>query len=71
MKETERPQVKQVIVRKEDVSQRMEETWNTSHINIKQKLQVIQRSSDFCLEKYVLVWLVSFKEKGLVFAFRF
>ncbi|XP_060798793.1 anillin isoform X2 [Neoarius graeffei] len=41
VKETERPQVKQVIVRKEDVSQRMEETQNTSHINIKQKMQIL------------------------------
>ncbi|XP_060753432.1 anillin isoform X3 [Tachysurus vachellii] len=39
MKETERPQVKQVIVRKEDVSQRLEEPCNASHISIKQKMQ--------------------------------
>ncbi|KAK3511983.1 hypothetical protein QTP70_027648 [Hemibagrus guttatus] len=41
IKETERPQVKQVIVRKEDVSQRMEEPQNASHISIKQKMQVL------------------------------
>ncbi|MCJ8746256.1 hypothetical protein PDJAM_G00139690 [Pangasius djambal] len=41
VKETERPEVKQVIVRKEDVSQRMEESRNTSHISIKQKMQVL------------------------------
>ncbi|XP_026785707.3 anillin isoform X2 [Pangasianodon hypophthalmus] len=41
VKETERPEVKQVIVRKEDVSQRMEEPRNTSHTSIKQKMQVL------------------------------
>ncbi|XP_027031407.2 anillin isoform X5 [Tachysurus fulvidraco] len=41
MKETERPQVKQVIVRKEDVSQRLEEPHNASHISIKQKMQAL------------------------------
>ncbi|KAM9493652.1 anillin isoform 2-T2 [Clarias gariepinus] len=41
VKETERPEVKQVIVRKEDVSQRMEEPRHTSHVNIKQKMQVL------------------------------
>ncbi|XP_053469226.1 anillin isoform X4 [Ictalurus furcatus] len=41
VKETERPQVKQVIVRKEDMAQRMEEPRNTSHISIKQKMQAL------------------------------
>ncbi|XP_047006431.1 anillin isoform X7 [Ictalurus punctatus] len=41
VKETERPQVKQVIVRKEDMSQRTEEPRNTSHISIKQKMQAL------------------------------
>ncbi|KAF5908547.1 anillin isoform X2 [Clarias magur] len=41
VKETERPEVKQVIVRKEDVSQRMEDPRHTSHVNIKQKMQVL------------------------------
>lgn len=38
--ESERPHVKQVIVRKEDVSQRMEANGSLSHINIKQKMKV-------------------------------
>ncbi|TSK31433.1 Anillin [Bagarius yarrelli] len=41
VKETERPQVKQVIVRKEDVSRKTEETRNTGHISIKQKMQLL------------------------------
>lgn len=44
VKETERPQVKQVIVRKEDVSQRSEEPQNVTHISIKQKMQVSQKN---------------------------
>lgn len=38
--ESERPHVKQVIVRKEDVTQRMEAIGSPSHINIKQKMKV-------------------------------
>lgn len=38
--ESERPHVKQVIVRKEDVSQKMEANGSSSHINIKQKMKV-------------------------------
>ncbi|XP_036422275.1 anillin isoform X2 [Colossoma macropomum] len=41
VKETERPQVKQVIVRKEDVSKRVEESQSPSHISIKQKMQIL------------------------------
>ncbi|XDV34761.1 hypothetical protein PO909_004889 [Leuciscus waleckii] len=39
--ESERPHVKQVIVRKEDVSQRMEMNGSPSHINIKQKMKML------------------------------
>uniref|UniRef100_A0A8C2BZ53 Anillin n=1 Tax=Cyprinus carpio TaxID=7962 RepID=A0A8C2BZ53_CYPCA len=39
--ESERPHVKQVIVRKEDVSQRMETNRSPSHINIKQKMKIL------------------------------
>uniref|UniRef100_A0A673LH71 Anillin n=1 Tax=Sinocyclocheilus rhinocerous TaxID=307959 RepID=A0A673LH71_9TELE len=39
--ESERPHVKQVIVRKEDVSQRMETNGSPSHINIKQKMKML------------------------------
>uniref|UniRef100_A0A8C2JPN1 Anillin n=1 Tax=Cyprinus carpio TaxID=7962 RepID=A0A8C2JPN1_CYPCA len=39
--ESERPHVKQVIVRKEDVSQRMETSGSSSHINIKQKIKML------------------------------
>uniref|UniRef100_A0A673K0E7 Anillin n=1 Tax=Sinocyclocheilus rhinocerous TaxID=307959 RepID=A0A673K0E7_9TELE len=39
--ESERPHVKQVIVRKEDVSQRMETNGSSSHINIKQKMKTL------------------------------
>ncbi|XP_067282075.1 anillin isoform X2 [Pseudorasbora parva] len=39
--ESERPHVKQVIVRKEDVSQRMEMNGGTSHSNIKQKMKML------------------------------
>ncbi|ROK35852.1 Anillin [Anabarilius grahami] len=39
--ESERPHVKQVIVRKEDVSQRMEANGSSSHINIKQKMKML------------------------------
>ncbi|XP_030644349.1 anillin [Chanos chanos] len=41
LKETERPHVKQVIVRKEDVSQRMEDPRNPSHISIKQRMKFL------------------------------
>ena len=40
MKETERPDVKQVIVRKEDVSHRAEEPQGSSLFSIKQKMKV-------------------------------
>lgn len=40
VKEVERPNVKQVIVRKEDVSHRAEEPRGSSHFNIKQKMKV-------------------------------
>ncbi|XP_057211533.1 anillin isoform X2 [Triplophysa rosa] len=39
--ESERPHVKQVIVRKEDVTQRMEAIGSPSHINIKQKMKML------------------------------
>ncbi|XP_077052270.1 anillin isoform X3 [Siphateles boraxobius] len=39
--ESERPHVKQVIVRKEDVSHRMEMNGSPSHINIKQKMKML------------------------------
>ncbi|KAK7138759.1 hypothetical protein R3I93_016003 [Phoxinus phoxinus] len=39
--ESERPHVKQVIVRKEDVSLRMEMNGSPSHINIKQKMKML------------------------------
>ncbi|KAI4879555.1 hypothetical protein NFI96_012580 [Prochilodus magdalenae] len=41
VKETERPQVKQVIVRKEDVSKRGQESQSPSHVSIKQKMQIL------------------------------
>ncbi|XP_024921127.1 anillin isoform X3 [Cynoglossus semilaevis] len=41
VKEMERPHVKQVIVRKEDVSNRAEEPRGTVHFNIKQKMKVL------------------------------
>ncbi|KAM7372780.1 hypothetical protein PAMP_007678 [Pampus punctatissimus] len=41
VKETERPNVKQVIVRKEDVSQRGEEPRGSSLFSIKQKMKVL------------------------------
>lgn len=40
VKETERPSVKQVIVRKEDVSNRAEEPRGSSLFSIKQKMKV-------------------------------
>lgn len=40
VKETERPGVKQVIVRKEDVSQRAEEATASGVLSIKQKMKV-------------------------------
>lgn len=57
MKETERPQVKQVIVRKEDVSQRMEEPRITSHTSIKQKMQVIK--GEMALSRKLYTCMVS------------
>lgn len=44
VKETERPHVKQVIVRKEDVSQRQDEPRGSSHFNIKQRMKVCTHS---------------------------
>uniref|UniRef100_A0AAY4EPN9 Anillin n=1 Tax=Denticeps clupeoides TaxID=299321 RepID=A0AAY4EPN9_9TELE len=41
VKETERPHVKQVIVRKEDALQRMEEPRGSGHLTTKQKLKVL------------------------------
>ncbi|KAM3595913.1 uncharacterized protein V6R79_005244 [Siganus canaliculatus] len=41
VKETERPNVKQVIVRKEDVSQRAEESRGSSLFSVKQKMKVL------------------------------
>ncbi|XP_033935403.1 anillin isoform X2 [Pseudochaenichthys georgianus] len=41
VKETERPAVKQVIVRKEDVTQRAEEPRGAALINVKQKMKVL------------------------------
>ncbi|XP_033854813.3 anillin isoform X2 [Acipenser ruthenus] len=40
-KETERPQVKQVIVRKENVYQKLEENRNTGQVTIKQKMKIL------------------------------
>ncbi|XP_041104040.1 anillin-like isoform X2 [Polyodon spathula] len=40
-KETERPQVKQVIFGREDVSQKLEENRNTGQANIKQKMKIL------------------------------
>ncbi|KAL1255959.1 hypothetical protein QQF64_014020 [Cirrhinus molitorella] len=39
--ESEKPHVKQVIVRKENVSQRLETNGSSSHINIKQKMKML------------------------------
>lgn len=39
--ESERPHVKQVIVRKEDVAHRMETIGSPSHVNIKQKMKML------------------------------
>ncbi|XP_034021420.1 anillin, partial [Thalassophryne amazonica] len=41
VKEADRPSVKQVIVRKEDVSHRAQEPRSTSHFSIKQKLKIL------------------------------
>ncbi|KAL4629666.1 actin-binding protein anillin isoform X2 [Arapaima gigas] len=41
IKEKERPHVKQVIVRKEEVKQRLEDGWNKNHVNIKQKIKIL------------------------------
>ncbi|KPP74959.1 actin-binding protein anillin-like [Scleropages formosus] len=41
IKEKERPHVKQVIVRKEEVKQRAEEVWHNNCVNIKQKIKVL------------------------------
>ncbi|TRZ00749.1 hypothetical protein DNTS_007586 [Danionella cerebrum] len=41
--ESDRPHVKQVIVRKEDISQRMEMNGSSSHTNIKLKMKVSER----------------------------
>ncbi|XP_029920164.1 anillin isoform X2 [Myripristis murdjan] len=52
VKETERPNVKQVIVRKEDVSHRVEEAGGTSLINIKQKMKIL--TSEMNLQQTVI-----------------
>ncbi|XP_062870438.1 anillin isoform X2 [Trichomycterus rosablanca] len=52
VKDIERPQVKQVIVRKEDVSKRLEEPQTSSHISIKQKMQVL--SSEMNMQQTVI-----------------
>ncbi|KAI1902410.1 hypothetical protein AGOR_G00044470 [Albula goreensis] len=41
IKETERPRVQQIIVRKEDVSQRGEEPAHSNHVSIKQRMKVL------------------------------
>ncbi|KAK5936126.1 hypothetical protein CgunFtcFv8_027894 [Champsocephalus gunnari] len=46
VKETERPAVKQVIVRKEDVTQRAEEPRGAAPINVKQKMKVRKTNAD-------------------------
>lgn len=45
VKETERPGVKQVIVRKEDVSQRADEAKASGVLGVKQKMKVCSRLS--------------------------
>ncbi|XP_070582394.1 anillin isoform X2 [Erythrolamprus reginae] len=40
-KETDRPSIKQIIIRKEDVSSRLEKSNGNNQINIKQKLQAL------------------------------
>lgn len=45
MKEMERPGVKQVIVRKEDVSQRADEAKASGVLGVKQKMKVCSRLS--------------------------
>uniref|UniRef100_A0AAY5F6N2 Anillin n=1 Tax=Electrophorus electricus TaxID=8005 RepID=A0AAY5F6N2_ELEEL len=52
VKDSERPQVKQVIVRNEDVSQRVDESQGVSHITIKQKMQVL--TSEMNLQQSVI-----------------
>ncbi|XP_058868984.1 anillin-like isoform X7 [Acipenser ruthenus] len=51
-KETERPQVKQVIVRQEDVSQKLEENRNTGQANIKQKMKIL--NNDINMQQTVI-----------------
>lgn len=49
VKETEKPNVKQVIVRKEDVSNRMEEPRGSSLFSIKQKMKVRKKCFQFAV----------------------
>ncbi|XP_028256282.1 anillin isoform X2 [Parambassis ranga] len=52
VKETERPSVKQVIVRKEDVSHRAEEPRGSSAFSIKQKMKIL--ANDMNLQQTVI-----------------
>ncbi|KAJ8373145.1 hypothetical protein AAFF_G00270510 [Aldrovandia affinis] len=52
IKETERPPVCQVIVRKEDVSQKGEEPARSSHVSIKQRMKVL--SNEMNLQQTVI-----------------
>ncbi|KAG7457514.1 hypothetical protein MATL_G00227940 [Megalops atlanticus] len=52
IKETERPHVQQVIVRKEDVSQKGEEPARPNHINIKQRMKIL--SNEMNLQQTVI-----------------
>ncbi|XP_056153918.1 anillin [Lampris incognitus] len=52
VKETERPSVKQVIVRKEDLSHKVEESGYSSVVNIKQKMKML--SNEMNLQQTVI-----------------
>ncbi|XP_028316625.1 anillin isoform X2 [Gouania willdenowi] len=52
LKETERPNVKQVIVRKEDVSCRAEEPKGSSHCSVRQKIKIL--SNEINLQQTVI-----------------
>ncbi|XP_035286568.1 anillin isoform X2 [Anguilla anguilla] len=52
IKETERPHVRQVIVRKEDVTQKGEEPVRPHHINVKQKMKAL--SNEMNLQQTVI-----------------
>lgn len=66
--ESERPHVKQVIVRKEDVSQRMETSGSSSHINIKQKIKVCLKMFWMSMSKIylfiIMLWALSNKNNA-------